>query len=278
MVAAQGRRASAEVLPPDAWIGALIARHTSAFARPEFLKAVRALSSRYVENRAALPSRSPLDSAGKRAAFAGFYAPLHYLTMRAIVRGLRAAPDITRLVDLGCGTGVAAAAWADVLPAPPAIRGVDHSVWALDEMRWNCQQLGLPCRTHRASLVDYLERETANARRSPLAGTGLVCGWSINELSHDERSRTLAALLTLHKSGACVLIVEPIASSAVPWWTSWRASIEAAGGRSDEWRFPAELPDILAELDEAAGFRRDHLTARSFWLGPDAATGTTGMA
>jgi hypothetical protein len=277
VVAAPGRRSSAETSSPDAWLGALVARHTSAFARPEFLKAVRALSSRYVESRAALPSRSPLDSAGKRAAFAGFYAPLHYLTTRAIVRGIATPPDLSRIVDLGCGTGVAGAAWAAALPAPPSISGVDHSAWALDEMRWNCQQLGLPCRTHRASLVDHLERAIANARRSPMDGAGLICGWSLNELTHDERARALAALLGLRELGACVLIIEPIASSAVPWWTGWRTPIEAAGGRSDEWRFPAELPHILAELDDAAGFRREHLTARSFWLGPDAATGTTGM-
>jgi hypothetical protein len=278
VVAAPGRRSIAEALAPDAWLRALIVRHTSGFTRPEFLKAVRALSSRYVETRAALPSRSPLDSAGKRAAFAGFYAPLHYLTTAAIVRECATTKDLSRIVDLGCGTGVAGAAWAGALPAPPTISGVDQSAWALDEMRWNCQQLGLPCRTHRASLVHSLEREIVNARRSPMAGAGLVCGWSINELNHDERDRVLLALLALHKLGACALIVEPIASSAVPWWANWRTAIEAAGGRSDEWRFPAALPDALAEINDAAGFRRDHLTARSFWLGPDASTAGTGMA
>lgn len=278
MVTVPGRRSDDDALSPDTWLDALVTRHTSGFSRPEFLKAVRALSSRYVEHRAALPSRSPLDSAGKRAAFAGFYAPLHYLTTRAIVRGTPTPPDTSRIVDLGCGTGVAGAAWASALSSPPAIAGIDHSVWALDEMRWNCQRLGLPCRAHRASLVAWLEREVANARRSPMAGTGLVCGWSINELGHDERPRALDALLTLHERGACVLVIEPIASSAVPWWKDWRAPIEAAGGRSDEWRFPAELPNTIAELDEAAGFRRDHLTARSFWLGHSAVAGNAGLA
>ena len=41
----------------------------------------------------ALPDRNPLDSAGKRAAFAGFYAPLHFLTTREVITGLGGAPS-----------------------------------------------------------------------------------------------------------------------------------------------------------------------------------------
>src|SRR4051794_40832473 len=72
----------------DRWCEALIARHTASLSRPEFLKAVRALSARYVEARGRLADRSPIDSAGKRAAFAAFYAPLHFVTMREVVRAL----------------------------------------------------------------------------------------------------------------------------------------------------------------------------------------------
>ena len=81
---------------------------------PKFLKAVRALSARYVERRAGLADRSPLDSAGKRAAFAAYYAPLHFLTTREVVRasGAASADSIDRILDLGCGTGAASAAWA----------------------------------------------------------------------------------------------------------------------------------------------------------------------
>ena len=53
--------------PVHDWLGALVARHTSTLSRAEFLKAVRALSARYVERRQELPRRSPVDSAGKRA-------------------------------------------------------------------------------------------------------------------------------------------------------------------------------------------------------------------
>jgi hypothetical protein len=46
----------------------------------------------------------------------------------------------------------------------------------------------------------------------------------------------------------------------------WRAAFEAEGGRSDAWRFPAELPETLARLDHAAGLDHRELTARSLWL------------
>src|SRR5262245_7039463 len=61
-----------------AWLDALVARHTANLSPPQFFKAIRALSARYVESRGRLPDRSPVDSAGKRAAFAAFYAPLHF--------------------------------------------------------------------------------------------------------------------------------------------------------------------------------------------------------
>lgn len=250
----------------DEWLQALIARHTGNFSRPEFLKAVRALSSRYVEDRARLGRRSPLDSAGKRAAFAGFYAPLHYVTLTSVLGALGESMTATRLIDLGCGTGVAALAWADAATSPSSITGIDESAWALDEMRWNCRTRGLVCHTHRMSLVDALERELTGSRRAALSTTGVVCAWSLNELTTGDLDRMRTALIEAHGRGARILVVEPMATSAVPWWESWRDAVVAAGGRADEWRFAPNLPDVLAELDDAAGFRREALTARSFSL------------
>jgi SAM-dependent methyltransferase len=254
----------------EAWVRALIERHTAPYSRPEFLKAVRALSSRYVEDRARLGARSPLDSAGKRAAFAGFYAPLHYFTTRALLRALPLPPPppVSRILDLGCGTGVAGLAWANTVSSAAAITGVDQSAWALDEMRWNALALGVACRTRRTSLVGALEHELAGGGRASLRGTGVVCAWSVNELARQERDRVLSGLLAARERGAAVLVVEPLAMSAVPWWETWRTPVTAAGGRADEWRFEPDLPQQLADLDEAAGFRRDSLTARSFWLSP----------
>jgi hypothetical protein len=135
-------------------------------------------------------------------------------------------------------------------------------------MRWNGQILGVACRTRRVSFVDALEQEVTASRRASLAGTGIVCAWSVNELARGERDRVLSGLLAAHERGAAVLVLEPLALSAVPWWETWRAPVAAAGGRADEWRFAPNLPEELAALDEAAGFRREALTARSFWLSP----------
>jgi hypothetical protein len=251
-----------------AWVDAVVARHTAAFSRPEFLKAVRALSSRYVEQRAALPGRSPLDSAGKRAAFAGFYAPLHLLTAFAALRQLLSDRPVPSTVhDLGSGTGVASAAWALACGTAPRIDCVDLNSWVLDEARWNLRTLGLSGRTHRGDLVEALAASLRRTRHQ--SSTGLVCGWSLNELAPSARDQALGHLLEAAGRGAQVLVIEPVATSAVPWWAAWESRATAAGARADLWRFDDPLPASLAALDRDAGFDRDALTARSvYFSGP----------
>lgn len=76
-------------------------RHFANLTRQEFTRAVRALSVRYVERRHELPAKSPLDSAGKRAAFGLFYASLHFLTVEAAVAEVGAAArPLRHLIDL----------------------------------------------------------------------------------------------------------------------------------------------------------------------------------
>ena len=62
--------------PITEWVAALEARHLADLRVQEATRAVCALSSAYVERRGER-MRGALDSAGKRAAFALFYAPLH---------------------------------------------------------------------------------------------------------------------------------------------------------------------------------------------------------
>jgi hypothetical protein len=246
----------------DAWLTALLERHQSRFTRPELLKAIRALSARYVEQRHALDRRSPLDSAGKRAAFAAFYAPLHFITVDLVVRRLRLDTENPphTIVDLGCGTGVAGAAWA--LAANRArIEGVDRDAWAIGEARWNWARLGVDGRARRADLVDDLASRTRRqARRHTLASTGIVCGWSVNELDAPSRSRLLPLLAAAATRGARVLVVEPIAGAATPWWPEWQRLLPDS--RSDEWHF-TEVPSQLQALSDEAGFRREVITAKS---------------
>src|SRR5438552_18140343 len=111
----------------DRWMEALEARHLTDLTFPEVSRALRALSSAYVERRSRLAAGAALDGAGKRAAFALFYGPLHYLLVREILRALpRMARSLPRFVDLGCGTGAAGAAWTTVCGGSPVGLGIDR--------------------------------------------------------------------------------------------------------------------------------------------------------
>src|SRR4030095_13703579 len=110
------------------WMTALEARHLADLRVPEVTRALRALSSAYVERRGAIARGAALEGAGKRAAFALFYAPLHFLATQLVVRELRAhSPAPHDLIDLGCGTGAAGAAWALECPPQPRIMGGDSN-------------------------------------------------------------------------------------------------------------------------------------------------------
>lgn len=242
----------------DRWIAALEARHLADLTFPELSRSLRALSSAYVERRGRLAAGAALDGAGKRAAFALFYGPLHFLVIDHIARAL--PPGITqpaRLVDLGCGTGAAGAAWARTWRRPPEIAGVDRHPWALTEAARTYAAFGLTARTRTGD---------ASAAPLPKSPCAVLAAFFVNELDEDRREALLPRLLEASATGNTVLIVEPIARSVAPWWARWSEAIAVAGGRADEWRIRAELPPIVAKLDRAAGLNHRELTARSLWL------------
>lgn len=256
-------------MKPDAWLDALTARHAGTMTRSEFLKAVRALSARYVERRGSLPDRSPLDSAGKRAAFAGFYAPLHFLTTRAIVAALGPGPAaVDSIVDLGCGTGVCGAALAVTAGPAASVTGIDLNHWALDETQRNWRELEVRGRTKRANMVAELTTlaQCASDARRTRRQTALIFGWSLNELDAVNREHALGSIAEMAANGTRVLVIEPVAGRLVPWFTEWSARCQQSGARVNQWRFEEPLPAALAELDREAGFNRDGLTARSVAL------------
>ncbi len=245
-----------------AWLAAAGERHLADRTLPEVRRALQALSGWYVERRGAggeLARGAPFSSAGKRAAYALFYGPLHLLTLLRIVDALDAArPAPREIVDLGCGTGAAGAAWAlAARGAAPPIRGVDESAWAVRESRASWHDLGLAGRARRGSLV---------TERLPGRGAALVLGWTVNELRAEERERLRDRVLGAAGRGARVLVVEPIARSVAPWWDEWVLAFARARGRADTWRFPVELPEPLRTLDRAAGLDHRVLTARSLYL------------
>ena len=240
------------------WLAALQARHSADRTFAEIRRGLQALSSLYVERRGRIASGAALDGAGKRAAFALYLGPLHFLIVREVVRALGAAhPAPDRIVDLGCGTGAAGAAWALEARPRPFYEGVDRSGWAAAEARWTLKTLGLRGRA-----------DSGDLDRVALPGRGgaVLAAFTVNELHDASRARLLAALLEAGRAGARVLVVEPISRRIAPWWRDWAAAVVAAGGRDDEWRFPAALPETLAALDRAAGLDHRELLARSLWL------------
>ena len=109
------------------WIATLEARHFAELTFPEVSRSLRALSSTYVERREKLSVGAALSGTGKRAAFSLFYGPLHCLLLTHIVESLPGATaNILTLVDLGCGTGAAGAAWATACVKQPRVVGIDR--------------------------------------------------------------------------------------------------------------------------------------------------------
>jgi hypothetical protein len=252
----------------ETWLTALERRHLSDLTFPELRRALQALSSLYVERRrgGAGPAAA-LDTAGKRAAFGLYYGPLHFLLVGEVMRRLGAgeiAPDT--ILDLGCGTGIAGAAWSLQATGRSKLRGFDTSAWAVREARWTWRTLSLRGTARRCDLD-----------RAPLSGSGtaIVAAFVVNEIGPDRRDRLCGQLLRRGRSGCRILIVEAISKRIVPWWDEWSERFVQEGGRADTWRFRIPLPEILQRLDRAAGLDHSELTGRSLWLPGDEESGSS---
>jgi methyltransferase family protein len=239
------------------WLGALEGRHFAALNFQEVRRAVQALSALYVERRNRIADGSAFDGAGKRAAFATYFAPLHFLLVREIIRALDAASvAVSDILDLGCGTGIAGAAWALEMNPQPRITGIDRNSWAAREAKWTYGAF------HLRSTVRSEDLATFKIGKS----TAVIAAFTINELSDEMRTRMLREMLSASRLGSPVLVIEPIARTVASWWPEWSAASIAAGGRDDEWRFSVPLPNALALMDKAAGLDHRELTGRSLWI------------
>jgi hypothetical protein len=244
------------------WMAALEARHLANLRVPEVTRALRALSSAYVERRrqTATPAggtvRGALDSAGKRAAFALFYAPLHFIAVTEVVRA-RGGHAPKTVIDLGCGTGAAGAAWALASQPVPALVGIDRHPWAVEEAQWTYQQLGVHGRARQGDVTKMA---------APRRGDSIVAAYLLNELPDAARTRVEGRLIDAAAHGGRVLVIEPIARAIAPWWDDLAARLSRVGGRSDEWRLPIELPPLLEKFDRAAGLNHRELTFRSLFV------------
>lgn len=241
----------------DRWFSALQERHLAELEWPEVTRALRALSSAYVQRRPRLSAGTALDGRGKRAAFALFYGPLHFAAVWGVIDALRAdgsgpgsSPSI---VDAGCGTGAGGAAWALATGHSPRVFGIDVHPWAVTEAAWTYRFFGLDGRAVRGDL----------AGTRPDRASGLVAAYTLNELADNARQHVLMEAMT---GGRELLVIEPIARGITPWWDAAAADVIARGGRSDDWKLPLDMPERWRLLDRAAGFRRTHLSARTLWL------------
>jgi predicted RNA methylase len=245
-------------LKVESFTAALEERHLADLRFSDVTRALRALSSAYVERReTALADRKALDGAGKRAAFALYYGPIHFLLVQHIVRELGGAPQRGTVVDLGCGTGVAGAAVATSASATAKavalhVLGIDTHPWALDEARFTYKAFGI-----RADV----RRGHAARTRFPADTSFIVAAFVVNELKDEDRGELLRHLKVAATS-ASVLIVEPISQRISPWWDEWTREL---GGRADEWRARIDPPPIVKRLSKAAGLRPEVLTARSLF-------------
>ncbi len=263
----------------DAWLRDLEARHFANLRFSEVTRALRALSSAYVERReSALADHRALDGAGKRAAFALYYGPIHFELIREIARRLTGDPSASAssatagkeglppqgqerktpglVVDLGCGTGVAGAAIATLTTPPSRVIGIDTHPWTLDEARFTYRALGLNAEVRRGF---------AGRTRIPDNATFVVGAFVVNELKQGERDDLLREVKAAVARGTAVLIVEPISLRISPWWEEWAAAFLQMGGRADEWKIRVDLPPIVKRLAKSSSLRPDSLTARSLF-------------
>jgi SAM-dependent methyltransferase len=237
----------------DAWLAAAVDRAAPLGFR-EIRHGVQALSERYVERR---DPGDALGSHAKRAAFTTYFAALHLATAWGAVRALpaKALADVARVVDLGAGSGAVGSGVALALaPATPAIVALDRSGFALAEARRCFAAFGLRGETKRALLPAGLPR---------LGGGDLaVAGWFLNECDENDRERVLAALERGVASGARLLVLEPLAGRAVPWWDALAKRLGALGVASGSIRWRMQRPRWIADMDKAARLDHRELGAR----------------
>jgi SAM-dependent methyltransferase len=241
------------------WLDALEKRHLADLRTSEVNRAVRALSDDYVHRRHRV-AEDALAGRGKRAAFALFFGPLHFLVVREVARELDIpSMRLARLLDVGCGTGAGGAAVAGLMDGRVSVTGVDRSGWTLGEASFTYRHFGLRHRVHRGD---------ATRVRVSQSDTLILAAYTINELDRDARATLLEGLCSSLPASSALLVVEPIAKAVTPWWKQWSSTLQPLGAEERQWLFDEPLPPLLRQMDRAAGLNHQVRKARTLWLRP----------
>ena len=199
---------------------------------------------------------------GKLAAFASYYAPIHFLTTLQACEhfGIGMLTAEHPVMDLGCGTGAVGAAVARTLPGGASVVGVDASRAVAEAFRRTARQLNVRSRLRVGRLPKAMPRVPA--------GGIIVAGWSLNELDEQERSGVLERLQPHLQKGAGLLVLEPLSRRVSPWWSAVVSSLENLGCREAELTDP--LPDVewIQRLDQATGLDHRRAKCRGLWVPP----------
>lgn len=249
----------------DAWLSEARERFMPPLTVTEIRKGVQALSYLYVEKRVTGKAAARvMKGEGKRAALATFFAPLHFL---ALARGMAEIEreggmgTVTRLHDLGCGSGATGAALAACLPRPPRVIGTDIAPWVLAQARATYDAFVPDGRAQRGALPSAMPRT--------VAGDLLVFGWSLNELEDDVLRSVKGRLVSAMRRGTGLLIAEPLSTRITPWWQSWRADFEPLGVKELLVREEIERPEWIALLDQGSGLDHRVVGCRILWKATD---------
>jgi predicted RNA methylase len=285
--------------PFNHWLEAAESRYLSDLTRPELGRALRALSSCYIERRNKLGSGQALDGRGKRAAFALYYGPLHFLTVREIARAVVHQRDPPSASARRAPTPSASARQAPTRPAfafdfgaagPDPTQpdrtggavvfdlgcgtGAAGAAWALvtgadvrgtDVNPWAVAEAAWTYRT--LGVRGTARRGDVSDLRLPSQASTILAAFVINELAASDRAAALERLVEAAGKGHHVVVVEPISKKLTPWWGEWERAFQHSGARTSEWRFRVELPRLLRDLDKSAGLDHRELTARTLEAG-----------
>ncbi len=134
---------------------------------------------------------------------------------------------------------------------------MDRHPWAVQEAEWTWRALDLRGRAVAGDVRRW---------RRPRQAAAIVAAFAVNEWPAEARAEMRVRLAEAVGHGCSLLVVEPLAGAAAPWWREWVDAFSPLGGSHAEWRLRAPLPDLVVRFDRAAGLDHREITGRSLFV------------